>query len=626
MTDFVVTLGSGGGRDYTTFGAVYSAVAAGTITGSSNLVTGTDRVFVDVWADADFVENLICTGVTQDDTYKIVFRQASGSARPKITSSSGVTAWIRDSFVSFENIHFDSTSTSVGDAAIRVGNSGVTPEGNVFVNPLVTTAEAYCARVNNNPVGSATYPITFINPLMRKGTLAGPVFGVSQVFAGTPLNQYLRVVHGTITGGESSFSRRQGDAGSLLRFEIINTVCFGYFGSNAWVIDSTFLGTLDTTGSEGNYSKHASDTLPGLGVPNPVTLTSNTSPAPGSWFIVVDATGHADMRPVDDADNDLLYVADGPTANSLVPTYDFDGNPRSGATTTPGAFELPPTDVPMTVDAVTRGVRTDVGATLALQSNLSLVADATSRVGDRALSVTLASQAALSLLASAPTRVGPRDISVTLSLQSPSTFLASAVVRGVRSVGSPTLTPQSALSLSTSEVTRGSRFIGSTTLTPQSSTFSASEVTRGTREGVGASLATQAALQLNLEAVSRGPRTNFSVDLTNDVLTFASTAPTRASFGLRQSVTLDNGSAQALLGLAAPTRVYRFSLEEDAEVVMSLGTELPMSVDGVLRGVRFIGDAILVVSGPPPRPESVPPTIVQVGGVPRMRATTRRGP
>jgi hypothetical protein len=341
MTDFVVDMGAGGGFTYPTPSAVYTDVAA--ITGGTNLITSTDRILVDTFSDGGpIVDNFIAQGVTQNDTYKIIFRKAADSAgRPQFTSAAGVTAWIRDSFVSFEEIDFDSTSASVSDAAIRLGNTGVVPEGNLFRNPLITTSSAFGVRVNNDAIGSALAPIRFLNPEMKKSTLAGPIFGLQQIFLGTPLNWYLQIVNGTFTGGESSFSYRQSDAGSLFRLELVNTECFGYFGSNAWVINTAALGTLDTSGSGFNYSKDAADILPGLAALNPVTLTSNPTPGPGNFFIVQDATAFANMRPQDVPDNDMLGAGVGPAANALVPTYDFDGNPRSGLLTTPGAFTLP---------------------------------------------------------------------------------------------------------------------------------------------------------------------------------------------------------------------------------------------------------------------------------------------
>jgi hypothetical protein len=141
------------------------------------------------------------------------------------------------------------------------------------------------------------------------------------------------------------FSYRQSDAASIYRLELLNTECFGYFGSNAWVINTAALGTLDTSGSGFNYSKNAADILPGLAVMNPVTLTSNPTPGVGNFFIVQDATAFADMRPQDVPDNDMLAAGVGPAANALVPSFDFDGNPRSGATTTAGAFALPASSI-----------------------------------------------------------------------------------------------------------------------------------------------------------------------------------------------------------------------------------------------------------------------------------------
>lgn len=341
MADFFPTLGAAG-RNYATFTTAYTPAAVLAITGSADLITGGNNIYFQVWDDADFTENVVFENIPQDDTHKIVFQRAVGSSRPKLTNSSGVTAWVRDSFVSFENIDIETTGDG-GAIALQMGNWGQTPVGNRFVNCKAHAVGGMMYglpfRVSTHSVGSPAYPVVFENTEFYKEISAEFCISLVNSLGGVQTDWYLRFVNCDVLGAENAFFYRQDDATSTYRVEIINTRCFGYFGTNDWVV-GTAAGVLDTSGSTGNVVK-AVGAMPGLGAVNPMTLTSNPTPGPGDFAIVVNDVLYANMEPQDVPANALIDAGVGPAVNVYVPLLDFNGNPRSGATCEPGPYEIP---------------------------------------------------------------------------------------------------------------------------------------------------------------------------------------------------------------------------------------------------------------------------------------------
>jgi len=137
------------------------------------------------------------------------------------------------------------------------------------------------------------------------------------------------------------------------------TNSWGYFApGSGTTLNLTLINNLKIeTGSTGAYRTAGSGTVNasgsnnfgGLvnpfpvaiqGSPYPVTATTDTDPGPGDWAIY-DADTYA---LIDDPDNDVLGGGVGPDVNLDVPTTDIRGIPRTGSTTDPGAFVLPPVE------------------------------------------------------------------------------------------------------------------------------------------------------------------------------------------------------------------------------------------------------------------------------------------
>ena len=338
MADFFPTLGAVG-RDYATWGTAYTPAAVLAITGSADLIVGGNSIYFQVWDDADFVENVVLEGIPQDAANKIVFQRAVGSGRPKITNSTGRTVWVRDAFVSFENIDFESSGVDESSIAVQLAELFINPYGNRFTNCEFIAVTDSAPLRGGASFGTALYPVTIENGRFRQGNLSGSLVNFTNGLLGLPQAWYVDFINCTMTGAENTFFYRQDDPGDLYQVRLINLEIYGNYTTNDWVTGATN-GTLVTTGSMNNVVGVVG-ALPGLAVTNPLTLTTNPTPGVGDFAIVVDDILYADMRPQDVPDNDLIGAGVGPSANALVPLFDFDGNPRSGATCVPGCFEIP---------------------------------------------------------------------------------------------------------------------------------------------------------------------------------------------------------------------------------------------------------------------------------------------
>lgn len=347
MADFTVTIGATG-RDYADPELAHLDID--TIAGSFDLPSVGNRVFGDIYDDATFADRFSFDGVTTNATYNVTYRRAAGSGQPLIQAPSGTghTLTLLDNFIRFEgiDIYQQAAPSDQGDEVVRIGNlcEGVFFDRCRF-GPANTNAFnlVYFGFYN---VGSSSYPVTF-----RECNFKGQVsaFFYFQMIFG-PWIHRCNVINCTFGGGFSSgaggvFQYMMRSSGDELHLQIINSVLVNYFGANDIFYSggSDNEGTLFTTGSTGNFKSNGTGILPGLGTPNPVTATENTSPGGGDWIIFEDVTNYADLRLVNVPENDVLNKGVGPSANALVSTLDYFGNTRSGATCDPGFHQVTPT-------------------------------------------------------------------------------------------------------------------------------------------------------------------------------------------------------------------------------------------------------------------------------------------
>lgn len=372
MAVFTVTVGTTG-RDYSTLQSAYDDID--TITGSLDLVTGTDSVIFDVYDDSVFTERVSFDGVTASATYNVTIRKAS-TGRPKWQPSSGTghVFNIQDDFIRFEGIDvFQWATGDAGDECVRLTNLA---EGTFFdkckfgptgvVNNLV-----YFLFAN---VGTASNPVTFRDCLFQGGGFASLYL---QCLFG-PISQYCDLINCTFaTSNDSAIQYMMRNAGDNIYLTIKNSIFLGYFGSQDIFYDGAGdnLGTFTTTGSTNNFVKASSGLVPGLGTPNPITETESTSPGAGDWAMFADITGWADMHLVDDTDNDVIGGGVGPSSDSDVSSTDIEGVARSGTTCEPGCYEIAASGRTADVSITEDGDTSSASGTLIISAVSSLTED-----------------------------------------------------------------------------------------------------------------------------------------------------------------------------------------------------------------------------------------------------------
>jgi hypothetical protein len=216
----------------------------------------------------------------------------------------------------------------------------------VTVAPAVSGGVSFgIEKINTSyPCGTAAEPIRILNCVSR-GLIA-----VSGYFplTGHTTGAHILVVNcthlGDGVGASTAWNWYFPSGAPDASFKIINCANLANTASN----DANILGGgVDVSGSGYNVGNSAAPTssfrfenIAG-GIGSQYTPTTDLDPGPGDWAIYDAATGAL----IDDPDNDVLAGGIGPDANPDVPTTDIIGNPRTGLTTEPGAFVLPPPPV-----------------------------------------------------------------------------------------------------------------------------------------------------------------------------------------------------------------------------------------------------------------------------------------
>jgi hypothetical protein len=336
----VQTRSIGSGRDYATLQLAWDDIAA--IAGSTDLVSEDVQVVFEVHDDAIYTERVDLDGLTTDAARNVIVRKGSvGRPRWQPSSGTGHVFTIQCDFLVLEDLDiFQYSGAATSNECIRLNssytetNAGVTLR-RVWCKGDRNVSQLDCIYAGNRPLGNASNPVRLENCLLQ-GAQRAVIH--SQQYGAEDNDHYWELVNCLlIDSANYGFGWRAGDPNSVITALMVNTIianadtaCVGDTGSSS--------GSLETTGSTNNFDTDG--TIAGAGSPNPVTATDNADPGAGDWIIFQDITGgYDDLRLVDDSDNDVLGLGVGPTANALVPADDFDGNPRSGATTDPGPFE-----------------------------------------------------------------------------------------------------------------------------------------------------------------------------------------------------------------------------------------------------------------------------------------------
>ncbi|MEM9378407.1 MAG: hypothetical protein AAGB93_00560 [Planctomycetota bacterium] len=365
-TVFEISVNPAGGEDYTSLSAAYAAVD--TVVGSTNLVTADAFVYIN--CTGTLTERLVLDeGYVTDATRRIVIRAASGQkhtgtigtgATIAPNSGTGHVVQVGDSYVTIQGleIHQRGASSASSDEGIRV-LSGV--QGLIVEQNIVWGGSS--ARTDGDGIYAGNYSVGTTSPIVVRGNLivGWDRCGVHyQQFSGGggSLTQDWDIVGNTFVGCiDGAIGLRDQRSGSTPTVRIYNNLAFA---CGADVVETNSSAAVFTVEGGGNVSDRISASTSFASCPTGDDLastidisadgvayaaTANTTPGVGDWAILtdVDSTNNyenVDARLIDIADNDVLDLGVGPSANALIPTEDILGVARSGATCDPGAFQI----------------------------------------------------------------------------------------------------------------------------------------------------------------------------------------------------------------------------------------------------------------------------------------------
>jgi len=321
------------GGDYASFTLAEADVT--NIGGSADLTLENEAIVFE--ADAGTYNEsgtvTILSTLVTDATRNVTYKPAAGAEHGGSESSgvivqrtSGATPFdVRDNFTVIDGLVIK--APSAGGSGLSTG--AATAEGFIFRNCIVVSG-GYTLTLYGG--GTATNPIQIENFAGRctTSTFAVRALGLNRAL-------YVEFTNCTIRDGLYSIQAQPTNYDATVG--LVNVLALN--ASTGTYLASSGTGTLTVSGSNNFGGSSSPFPFAIQGSPYPITATTDLDPGPGDWAIYDAATGAL----IDDPDNDVLAGGIGPDANPDVPTTDIIGNPRTGLTTEPGAFVLPPPPV-----------------------------------------------------------------------------------------------------------------------------------------------------------------------------------------------------------------------------------------------------------------------------------------
>lgn len=332
-------------RQYSTNIAAEAAVP--TIATSADLLANDEAVVFDNYNDSVFAGNLAVDGsLTTDATRNVTYRAASGEQHDGTSGTgvrwepSGASAVVEnnDDYTKFEGLSLSQNSSGDGRPIIAT-QFGATnaATGMVISKCLFDAGPATSAQgihgANSTSVATSGNPVKVIDCVFRDFTgLFGYGLDIGRNVAGA---HYWDVVNCTFYNCTQAIKYKIDHASSSMIVRLVNLLAVDAC-TDDWLIEGSATGTLTTTGSTNNFGENSQ--FPGLGTPDPIIGTTDTTPSPPNNDYAI-YTSAADLTLFDGATNDVLDNGVG-TTNSLVSATDILGNARGVTTCDPGAFQV----------------------------------------------------------------------------------------------------------------------------------------------------------------------------------------------------------------------------------------------------------------------------------------------